>query len=221
MGRGAWSTFLWGESRSVLNRVLFAMVHANDPDPLWLEIRGPQDAPSEPGPLELGWIPEERLLVTREPAEARPQDALGNQALFNVVRSDEPKRVVARLSDFLRLPSIAQEVVGRSGPPHRPRVVGIANTDRVRDDYPKTAEGVRPVIEAFLAGDVLPFMAATSRPSEGRWAFDFVFEVRAKDLAHWQSGWLVPEKAHPQSGFGVGRPLRLEEFPEIARVFSV
>ena len=220
MGRGARSTYLWGESRSVLSRVLFAMVHANDPDPLWLEIRGPGDVPAEPGPVELGWIPEERLFVTREPAEARPQDALGNLALFNVVRSDEPKRVIARLSDFLRLPPIAQEVVGHSGPTDRHRVVGIANTDRVRADYPNTVEGVRPVIEAFLAGGVVPFMAAISHPGEGRWAFDFVFEVRAKDLAHWREGWLVPEKAHPESGFGVGRPIRLGAIPEFSKVFS-
>lgn len=219
MGLGPWATFLWGDPRSVLNRVLYAMVRANDPAPFWLDIRGPDPAPAEPGPVELGWIAQERLFLTREPAEARPQNAPRSSALLNVVRSDEPEVVIARLSDFLRLPSIAQEVVSRLGASGGQHVVAIANSDRVRQDYPKTAEGVRPVIEAFLAGPVLPFFAATSPPGEGRWAFDFVFELRARDLAHWEDGLLIPEKVRPEGRFEVGRSIRLGSLPELREAF--
>jgi hypothetical protein len=219
MGRERWATFLWGDSRPVLNRVLYAMVRSNDPSPFWLDIRDPTDPPTEPGPVELGWIPHDRLFVVGEPSEARPQNAVGNLALTAFVRDDEPPQVLARLSDFLRLPPIVQEIVSRIDRVDASHAVAIANTDRVRQDYPTTVEGVRHVIEPFLAAPILPFLSATSTPGEGRWAFDFVFEVRAKDLAHWSEGSLIAEKAPSSAGFATGRAIPLSSVPDIVRAF--
>jgi hypothetical protein len=219
IGRRSWATYIWGDSRAVLNRVLFAMVRANDSSPFWLDIRGPEDVDSEPGPVELGWIPANRLFVTGEPAEARPQNAVGNLALTAFVRDDEPPQVLARLSDFLRLPPIVQEIVSRIDRVERSHAVAIANTDRVRRDYPTTVEGVRHVIEPFLAAPVLPFLSATSPPGEGRWAFDFVFEVRAKNLARWREGSLIAEKAPSGAGFPTGKAIPLSSVPDVAKAF--
>jgi hypothetical protein len=219
LSRGPWATFLWGDPRSVINRVLYALVVANDSSPYWLDIRGPADTPSEPGPVELGWIPPDRLFLTGEPAEARPQNAIGNLALSSLVRGDESPQDLSHLSDFLRLPPIAQEIVSRLNRTEMCHVVAIANGDRVRRDYPTTIEGVRRVIEPFLAAPILPFFSATPPPGEGRWAFDFVFEVRAKSLAHWREGLLVPEKAPPGVGFAVGRPIPLRSLPQLAVAF--
>ena len=219
LSRGPWATFLWGDPRSVLNRVLYAMVSANDASPYWLDIRGSADVPSEPGPVELGWIPPDRLFLTGEPAEARPQHAAGNLALSTIVRGDEPPQDLTHLSDFLRLPTIAQEIVSRLNRTEMCHVVAIANGDRVRRDYPTTIEGVRRVIEPFLAAPILPFFSATSPPGAGRWAFDFVFELRAKDLAHWTDGVLLPEKVPAGVEFTVGRPIPLRSLTQLARAF--
>jgi hypothetical protein len=219
LGRGPWATFIWGDPRTVLNRVLYAMVRANDTSPYWLDIRGSADAPSEPGPVELGWIPPDRLFLTGEPAEARPQNAVGNLALSTIVRGDEAPQDLSHLSDFLCLPPIAQEIVSRLNRTELCHVVAIANGDRVRRDYPTTVEGVRRVIEPFLAAPILPFFSATSPPGEGRWAFDFVFEVRAKNLAHWREGYLVPEKVPPDVEFAVGRRIPLGSMPQLAPAF--
>jgi len=219
LSRGPWATFIWGDSRAVTNRVLYGMVCANDSSPFWLDIRGSTDVPSEPGPVELGWIPPDRLFLTGEPEEARPQKAVGNQALSTLVRGDEPAQVLAHISDFLRLPPIAQEIVSRLNRTETCHVVAIANGDRVRRDYPTTVEGVRHVIEPFLAAPILPFFSATSPPGAGRWAFDFVFEVRAKDLAHWRKGFLVPEKVPSDVEFTVGRPIQLGSIPQLTRAF--
>jgi hypothetical protein len=196
------------------------MVRANGPSPFWLEIRGPKDAPSEPGPVELGWIPRDRMFLTREVAEARPQNAVGNVALANIVRTDEPSRVLDHLTDFLRLPEIAQEIVSRLERTEPYHVVGIANGDRVRGDYPTTVEGVRHVIEPFLRVPILPFFSATSPPGEGRWACDFVFAVRARDLAGWREGVLAVEKCPEGTGFSQGLTVPLGSIPELAEVFG-
>ena len=219
-GRPPSATFLWGGSRPVLLRVLYALVRANDPDFYWLDIRGPADPSAEPGPVELGWIPDSSLFLTREASEARPQDALGNLAMWTIVRSDEPETVLAQVSDFVRLPPIAQDILSRLGLDGRTRAVAIANSDRVREYYPTTPQGVRPVLDAFLGAQVLPFFAAQGTPGEGRWAFDYVFEVRARDVAHWKDGVLVPEKAPPGTGFRIGQGQSLASAPDIAWVFE-
>jgi hypothetical protein len=219
LGRGSWATFLWGDSRPVLNRVLFAMVSANDSSPFWLDIRGPAHATSEPGPVELGWIARNRLFLTAEPSEARPQSAADLLTISSVIRADEPPQVLTQFTDFLRLPPIAQEIVSRVERTETCHAIAIANSDRVRRDYPTTVDGVRRVIDVFLAAPILPFFSATSPPGLGRWAFDFVFEVRAKGLPSWREGLLIPEKAPAESDFTVGRGVRLASIPEMVSAF--
>jgi len=219
LGRGRYGTFLWGESRPALNRVLFAMVRASDPEPLWLDIRPRHPEVEEPGPVELGWIPEDHLFLADEPEAARPQDAVANLALFTIVRPDESAASIARLSDFVRLPPIAQEIISRLGLGEPRHALAIANSDRVRAVYPATVEGVRPIVTSFLDAPLLPFFAAKGTPGPGRMAFEFVFELRAKDVAHWSDGSLFPEKAPSESGVRVGVPIPLTQISGLARVF--
>src|SRR5208282_5324899 len=190
LGRGRYGTFLWGESRAALNRVLFAMVRASDPEPLWLDLRPREPEVEEPGPLELGWIPADHLFLAEAPEAARPQDAVANMALFTIVRPDESAASIARLSD------------------------------RVRSVYPATVEGVRPIVTSFLDAPLLPFFAAKGTPGPGRMAFEFVFELRVKDVAHWRDGTLLPEQAPSESGIRVGVPIPLAQISGLAGAFS-
>lgn len=211
------ATFLWGESRSVITRVVYALARANDPRFYWLDIRQRGTDSDGPGPVELGWVPAEHVFLTEEPVEAAPQHAVGNLALWSVVRSDEPEKVVAGLSDFLRLPPIAQEILSRFGIGEGPHVVVVANSDRVRGYYSQAPRDVRHVLEPFLAGEVSPFFSALAPPGEGRWSFDHVFEVKATDLARWAEGTLKCEQAPEGSPFHVGESLPLASIPELAR----
>ncbi len=221
LGRDArYATFLWGNSRAVVNRVLYAMVRASDPTPFWLELRGRDSSADEPGPVELGWIPPGHLFLADEPTAARPQDAIANMALWTVVRSDEPEAAVARLADFVRLPPIAQEILQRLDEGGGRRAVGVANADRARGDYPTTVEGVRPVVRALMDGSLLPFFGAVGPPGPGRMAFDFVFELRAADLAHWKEGTITAEKIPDGEDLRVGASIRLGEIPGLEDAFS-
>jgi hypothetical protein len=213
------ATFLWGNDRPTLLRVLYAIVHANDPEFHWLGIRERNEVPEVPGPVELGWIPETRLFLTREPTEAEPQDAVANLALWTIVRSDEPETVLARVSDFVRLPPIAQDILSRLGLDDRIHFVAVSNSDRVRRFYPVEPAGVRHVLEAFLNARVIPVFAAQGSPGEGRWAFDFVFEVRAESIARWWEGVLHCEKAPSGSPFRVGESTPLRSIPGIVEAF--
>ena len=214
------ATFLWGLCRPVVNRVLFAFARANDPEFYWLDLRD-RNAPRDPGdPVERGWVPEDHLFLTDHPEEARPQDALGNLALLSVVRSDEPEKVLTRLSDFLRLPSVAQEIIARVGATDEPHVLVIANADRVRPYYPTSPDGVRPVLTPFLDNRVFPIFCASSPPGEGRWAFDFVLKVEAANLDDARSGSLRCESAPEGTPFRPGEATPLGSIPDIARALA-
>lgn len=211
--------FLWGDSRAVVNRVLFAMSHANDSGAYWLDIKGPRDESGEFDPLDLGWIPRNRRFVVEQPEQARPQDAPANSTLFSVIRPDEPPVALTKLDGFLRLPAVAQELISRSSGDVRPRVVAIANADRVRPYYPTRPSEVRTVLEPFLQASVHPFIGARAPPGDGRWAFEFVFEARATNASSWESGAIVCEKAPDGSAFRSGESTPLTAFPEIASTF--
>jgi len=220
LGRMDHSTFLYGPSRAVVNRLLFAMVHAVDAEPLWLDLAPRPAAGEEPGPAELGWIAKDRLFLAEEADVARPQDAVANMALSNVIRTDEPASSVARVTDFIRLAPIVQEIISRidrDGPRH---ALAVSNSDRLRGDYPHTVEGIQPIVTTLLEAPLIPFIAAQGTPGAGRMAFAFVFEVRAKDLAHWRDGSLVPEKAPRESNLPIGGAIPLRDIPGLAEVFD-
>lgn len=218
LGRRGFSTFLWGESRSAVNRVLYLMVHAADPEYLWLDL-SPGRSQEDPGPVELGWVPKERRFVVDDPYFARPQDAVANLALTNVVRADESSGSLERVADFMRLAPIAQEIISRVDPEGPPHALAISNSDNVRPDYPHTVEGIRPIVSALAEAPLVPYIAAQGTPGAGRMAFSYVFEVRAKDVLHWRDGALVPEKAPAESGIPVLVPIPLASIPGIEEVF--
>lgn len=220
LGSGPYGTFLWGESRAVLNRVLFAMVRAIDSHPLWLELGALQPEGGDPGPIELDWISSDHVFLADEPSIVNPQDAVANTALLGLVRADESSVALTRLADFVRLPPIAQEIISRIGNGESRHALAIANSDRVRSAYPSTVEGVRPIVTAFLDSKILPVLAARGTPGPGRMAFDFVFEVRATDLAHWRDGSLVPEKSPDETRLRVGEPIPLSQIPKLEEAFS-
>ena len=48
-----------------MNRLLYAMARAVDPEPIWLDLGpGTFEPGEEAGPVELGWVSNERLFVT-------------------------------------------------------------------------------------------------------------------------------------------------------------
>lgn len=208
LGEGAWSTFLYGSPRSLVDRVGYAMAHVNDPNPTWVDIRDPEGSTDASSPGELGWVPEDHLYFV-SPAEARPQEAGVDLALWTVVRSDEPDSVIAGFTDFLRLPPKVQVAVSRIGTEPTHPVLVIANSDRVRAYYPKETAGVRRIIDAMLQTGVLPIFAAVGPPGPGRLAFDFVFEVESPRPDDWRAGSLTCHKAPPGIPIPIDTPIPL------------
>ncbi|MGD0257935.1 MAG: hypothetical protein ABSB90_08700 [Thermoplasmata archaeon] len=220
LGGEGLGTFLYGPERATLLQVTWTLARLNDPNPYWVDIREAGMEGETQGPVGLGRIPEDHLYIVLEP-DARPQDAEANMALWTMVRSDEPKSVVAEFTDFLRLPPTVQEAVSRSKSNGRRPVFVIANTDRVRPYYPKVATDVRPIIDTMLRAGVIPIFASTGQPGLGRWAFDFVFEVRPDPGGDRRRGSLVCERAPPGLAVASGQVLPFESIPGLLHDLAV
>jgi len=214
IARGRWATIVVGESRDSVLRVSYAIANDIDSGFLWLDIRGPSVRAEEAGPGELGWIPSDRRFFTRELAEAAPQPKLDRSAIVRVVRADD--RNVASLTEFLRLPSITQEIAADLGESHERRVLVLANAERVREQYPGQPDAIRPFLDAQISAGLIPLFAVRGSGTPGRMAFDFVFRVEVPDPSRWREGALVVEKSPPGTPFRAGERIPLPSVPSIA-----
>lgn len=203
----------------MLLRTLFGLGHAIDPALAWLEIRDALNAPEPGSPAASGWIPPARLFLTVAEA-ARPRDAVSNQALWSVIRADEPASAVTQLANFLRLPDLVQEIVAGLTPSTGRRAVVIANTDRVRSYYPKTVDGVRQVVGTIVQTGVSPIFGSVGEPGAGRMAFDYVLEVRASSLSEAGAASLRCERAPSSGAFETGKEYSTSSIPALARALA-
>ncbi|MCI4373834.1 MAG: hypothetical protein L3K02_09390 [Thermoplasmata archaeon] len=212
LGGEGLGTFLYGPDRSSLLHVAYSLAKLSDPNPYWVEIRDAGRSGDTTDPVGRGRIPEDHLYIVLE-GDARPQDAEANMALWSIVRSDEPQSVIAQFTDFLRLPLTVQEAVSRSRSDDLRPVFVIANADRVRPYYPTSATDVRPYIDSMVRAGVIPIFAAVGKPGAGRWAFDFVFEVRPDPSGDRRRGTLECERAPPGLSISAGQSVPFESVP--------
>jgi hypothetical protein len=217
LGKEGLGTYLYGPDRRTLLDAAFALAQLCDPNPYWVDIRDAGRTGDAADPVGQGRISDDHLLVLVE-GDARPQDAEANMALWTVISSDEPEATVTQFTDFLRLPPRVQEAVSRSQSDGRRPVFVFANVDHVRPYYPTNAADVRPSIDAMVHAGIVPIFAAVGPPGAGRWAFDFVFEVRSDPDR--QKGTLVCERAPPGLSVSTGQTLPFSGVPGLLALLA-
>ena len=219
IGQEAWGTFLYGVSRPLVQWVAHAFALACDPEPTWVDFRDADAKPDPLGPVRLGKVPSSRLYVAVR-SEGRPHAEVPSRTLWTLIRPDEAKESVLELADFLRLPSRVQEAIGAGGGTGPRRVLVVANTDRVREFYPTTIQGIRPFVLTALRANLVPILTSLPPIVPGYLALDHVFEVRGKSLDDWREGSLYCEQAPAGSEFVPRQTFRLTSIPEIVSVLA-
>lgn len=212
------TVFIGGDCRPVVNAVAFAMAELLDLTPFWLEVRDP-DAPLDgPDPGTTGWIPPDRLFVSEGGTGLQASKLASTDALWTLVRADEPESVLTLLTDFLRLPEVIQEIVSTASANGGPKAVVAANSDRFAHLFPRTAAGLQRFLQTLEASSLSIIAAHTGRTGPGRFGFRQVFRVSAQSPEKWMEGTITCEQGIDQGTFAVGRATRLSDVPSIARV---
>ncbi|HYA69978.1 MAG TPA: hypothetical protein VEH28_01235 [Thermoplasmata archaeon] len=216
--RGPTSVLVWGDDRSLLNWVAYALASVTDPEFHWTDVRYPDQAVSATDPLARGRIPPNRLSVV-ETRELAPNDASANVAVSAVIRSDEIPDNVQRVLDFLRLPTITQRVLEQTPPEGRPRVVVLSNGHRITAFYP-TPDVIDPTLRAIVGANTILIMTFGDAGPGGRFRFDNVLHLEGSVRDGWRSASLMVEKWVPGGPFEKGTTHQLADLSSIADVLA-
>jgi hypothetical protein len=194
MLRRPWCFCFWGNRRIAVNRAAFELAPRINPRFGWFELRKPEDPVDPDDPAVDGRIPDALLFRTVQPDDFQPDNATANLAMWSVIRADEPKAVLHPIMDFLRLPQLLQEAIGNASPEGRPAVFVVSNADRVVQYYPEDLTATRAVLDVFARERVAVMITLCDVVRADRFAYDFVFEVRAEPGADWREATIRCEK---------------------------
>ena len=212
------SVLVFGPSRPLVNLTLYALAEATTPDFQWLDIGVPGEERPAVDPIQLGWIPEDRLWLVERPEALRPDDLTANLALFGLIRSDEPPATLTQITEFLRLPETSQRILALRPNDGRPGALAVTNAHRVMAVYPPNR--VPPILALHIHAGYSVLVGYADSAGPGRSAFDFVFHLDGADVREWRKSHLVCEKGITTGPLRDGRPVALEEIPVLADVLE-
>ncbi len=205
------SVLVYGPSRPLVNLTLYALAEATTPEFHWLDIGVPGEERAAADPVQLGWIPEDRLWLVDRPEALRPDDLTANLALFGLIRSDEPTATLNQLTEFLRLPETSQRILSVRPNDGRPGALAVTNAHRVMAAYPP--HRVPPILALHINAGFSVLVGYADSAGPGRSAFDFVFHLDGPSISEWRKSHLVCEKGITSGPLRDGRPVALEEIP--------
>jgi hypothetical protein len=217
MFRHRTSVLLFGENRSLLDWVAYALASQETPEFLWTDVRLRRQPQTAEGPLALNLVPEERRHIL-ETHELLRTNAVSKMAIAGVIRGDEPPDDLQLLVDFLRLPPRLKAMLSTARSVDRPTTIVLANGHRMAAHYP--AETVGPVIRAIVATNTILLMTFGDVPGEGQKAFETTLRVEGNDPMQWRQATIRVERGAEDGPFRTGSTHRLGELERIAAVLS-
>jgi hypothetical protein len=212
--------FVYGPSRALVNLTIFALASNTNPEFHWVEI-GSRNEPRTPcDPVQLGWIPADRLWLVDAPEALRPNDAALRASLSDVIRPDEPVDSLRQFTEFLRLPDGSQRIIASQVPNGHPGVVVVTNAHRA--DCVFSADQVPSILEVHRNAGFSVMVGYGDAPGPQRDLFDFVFRIEGEDKVpqDWKTNQLVCEKGIFSGPLRDLRAVPLPEIPILAEVVS-
>ncbi len=185
-----------------------------------MEIEEANDERNRLDPVQLGWIPKDRLWLVDHPDALRPDDLSASLSLTRTIRSDEPPEVLAQITEFLRLPDRSQRILATRPPNGRPGVVAIANAHRVQRNF--AASRVPSILTVHRNAGFSVFIGYNEAVGVGREVFDFVFHLdgHSQNVADWRETRLVCERGITSGPLRDSRPVLLGTIPFLSDVLS-
>ncbi len=209
------SFFFWGEERTLVNQLVFHVARLSDPEFVWLEIR----SASEPRPL--GDPGASKLIGPDRLVEVRPSDLRArvdsDPGLFaKVATLDSGGRLFRELAPFVQLPHLVSVLVTHLVPSERPRVVAVANADRISSIYPEGRGVVRRLVRALRQLNITLVVGYSGPERRDTNVWDHVFRVNVDPSPQGPVHSVTCERGPSASRWPPGRPVgvgRIAGFP--------
>jgi hypothetical protein len=212
------SVLVHGRTRPLVQLAVYALAEATTPQFQWVDIGVPGEDRGQWDPVQLGWVPEERLWRVEHAEALRPEGPADRSALFELIRSDEPPAMVARITEFLGLPETSQRILATGPPKGTPGVVAVPNAQKLLDSF--SASQVPSILHAHRTAGFSVVIGIGEPAGANESAFDFVFHLDGESIAHWRDARWICEKGIASGPLGDARPLRLEEVALLASVLA-
>jgi hypothetical protein len=206
------SYYLWSRSRRAGHVLAFALGGFADPSFRWLSVRTSSAPPGEDEAWSPRLLPSVRVLAPLSTEDLRPGRPVSRETFDSLIRTERASEERTALEHYLRLPPRLQEMLDRpvaSG--GGPRVLVVANSDRIRQLRPIDPNRLRPFTQLFSFYGLSIVATSVPPPYEGRYGFDVVLRVDVDTESEWRSGRIVVEKGLGSGEFRTGATLRLEE----------
>jgi len=214
------SVFVYGPSRPVVNMTVFAFASVTNPEFHWVELGAVTGGRDRLDPVQLGWIPPDRLWIVGEPDAFRRPTTSGMDRLSDMIHSDEPPDSLDQLAEFLKLPDRSQEVFTFRSSGGRPGVVAVTDVHHLQGEL--SARRISSVLSVHLNAGVSVIVGNGTTSGTLRDLFGFVFRVLGPEDApsEWKDHRLVCEKGITSGPLGGLRPMSYEAIPLLREVFQ-
>jgi len=212
------SFLLYGDDRTLLNWVAYAIARTSDPEFLWTDVRLKGEVLAPTDLLSRNLVPADRLRVLN-PADFVRAGSRVDVAVSTMIRSDDAPDLKQQLLDFLRLPLQAQEMLSQIPPSDRPRVVVLSNGHRLLPYFP-SFEVAASTVRAFVGTGVSMLVTFADAVGEGRLAFDRVVRLTKGVRVTWRPVTIETEKGPLEGPFRMGSVRQLSELDEVASVLA-
>lgn len=211
------SAIVYGESRPLVNLVLYGLGSQASPRFLWLDLRAKSEPRSPWDPVRMGWLDERRVWSADPDHGLAPDASPKRRAIFDVVRSDEPPAMLARLGEFLRLPSTIQEILGEMSPSGATNVLAVTNVDRISGSFP--AKTLAPILSAFAWARCALYVAHAGARPPAVDHFTHVVRVEGETPSNWRDARVRFERGRFPGGEEPGTLAPISEVPYLERWF--
>jgi hypothetical protein len=160
------SLYLWGPNRGEVNRLASGAAQGMDPRFAWVEVSAPE---VEEPPADSA----ERAIVAPTRAFAPPPGVSANR-MRACLRQNRQRRAVQELQNFLKMSEPIQQAIGRLLERDGPRVLVVANLERLRGFFCEEEEGPHPFVQWLNAREITLVASSTGGPLREGVHFDYL-----------------------------------------------
>jgi len=207
------SYYVWSRSRRASHVMAFAVAKFIDPSFRWITVR---ELAAEPS-VEESWVrrllPETRVPAPISVADLGEGPRVSRETFDSLIRPEGATADRIALDHFLLLPPRIQRILDESDSPSGPRVVVVANTNRIRMFYPADPGRLRAMMDVFPRHGLSVITTSIPPPYEGRYGYSIALRLDVESAEEWRTAHLVVEKGLPSGELRTGTTFSPDQLP--------